>query len=222
MKVAAYLRVSTDEQAESGLSLANQREKTVGLARLHDWEMIKVIEDTVPAGTVNRDGLQRLLAFVRGRKVQAVIIYKLDRLTRSQRDLLALLDLFRRYGVRLVSVCENLDTESASGRFFIQMMGAVAEWERGTIGERTKAAMAQLRKEGKRFSRIPPFGWKYTAEGRMAAVADEQETLQMIRSLTDQGISLRRIGRELEAAGRKPRSGGKWHPKVIASLKRAA
>src|SRR3990172_5589995 len=184
MRVTAYLRVSTDEQAESGLSLSHQREKTKALADVYDWELVEVIQDEQSAKNMNREGLQRILSLVRSRKVEGVIVYKLDRLTRVQRDLMDLLEVFDRFGVRLVSVSEQLDTQSAGGRFFVGMLGLIAQWERETIGERTPAAMSQLRKNGKRFSRIAPYGWRYDGEGDMIAVEVEQETKRLIEDLS--------------------------------------
>src|SRR3990172_2105439 len=203
MRVTAYLRVSTDEQAESGLSLSHQREKTKALADVYDWELVEVIQDERSAKNVNREGLQRILSLVRSRKVEGVIVYKLDRLTRVQRDLMDLLEVFDRFGVRLVSVSEQLDTQSASGRFFVGMLGLIAQWERETIGERTQAAMSQLRKNGKRFSRFAPFGWRYNGEGEVVPVDCEQETLNVIRDFSERGFSLRKIATELENQGRK-------------------
>jgi len=223
MKVAAYLRVSTDEQAESGLSLSHQREKTTALASLHDWELVETVEDAgFSAKNTNRQGLQRILSLVRSRKVEAVIVYKLDRLTRSQRDLLEMLNVLDRFKVGLVSVCEQLDTRSASGRFFVQMLGAIAEWESGVIGERTQAAMSQLRKNGKRFSRYAPYGWRYNGHGEMIPVSGEQETLNVIHELSQRGFSLRKIVAELETLGRKPRNGKRWHPQVLSSILKEA
>lgn len=222
MRVASYLRVSTAEQSQSGLSLTYQREKTKALADLHDWILVAEIEDAgVSAGSLNREGLQELLSLIRRREVDAIALLKLDRLTRCMKDLIHLLEQFQRYGVRLVSVCENLDTGSANGRFFIGMLGLIAEWERGIISERTKSANDQLRKEGKRFSGVPPFGWRYSEEGRMVEVPGEQETLRIMQKLSEEGLSLNGIGTKLLELERKPRSAKKWHPKVVASLLRA-
>jgi DNA invertase Pin-like site-specific DNA recombinase len=220
MRVAIYLRVSTDEQAESGLSLSHQREKTKALADVYDWELVEVIQDERSAKNVNREGLQRVLSLVRSRKIEGVIVYKLDRLTRVQRDLMDLLAVFDRFGVSLVSVSEKLDTQSASGRFFVGMLGLIAQWERETIGERTQAAMTQLRKKGKRFSRIAPYGWRYDSQGGMVEVETEQETKRMIGKLSERGFSLRKIATELENQGRNPRNGKRWHPGTVASVLR--
>ena len=220
MKAVSYLRVSTDEQADSGLSLQHQRQKCSALADLEDWVLVAILEDAgLSAKSLHRPGLQEVLGMVRARKVQAVIVYKLDRLTRNQKDLIDLLETFHRYRVKLVSVSEHLDTESATGRMLVSILGVIAEWERGIISERTSAALGQLKRNGRRFSRIPPFGWEYDAEGNMVEVAEEQQTLGVIHRLSNEGRSLRQVIAELHRQGRRPRNGKRWHPKVIASLK---
>ncbi|MCG3198731.1 MAG: hypothetical protein GHCLOJNM_03236 [bacterium] len=223
MNAVAYLRVSTQEQADSGLSLANQREKVETLAKLHDWTLTAVREDAGASGKdTNRPGLQEVLSLVRSRKVEAVIVLKLDRLTRSQQDLFSLLSTFKRYGVRLVSVHESLDTDSAAGRFFLSMLGAIAEWERDTISERTASAIGQLRRNGKRFSRIAPYGWEYDLEGGMIPVEAEQEVIDLIKTFAVEKLSLRGIARALEERGYHPRTGKAWHPSLIGKILREA
>lgn len=223
MKAIGYIRVSTEEQAQSGLSLDNQREKIAALAGLHDWNLVGIVEDPgFSAGTTNRPGLQEVLSMVRSRKVKAVIIYKLDRLTRNQKDLLSLLETFNRFGVRLVSVSEQLDTSSASGRFFISMLGGISEWEKAVISERTEVAINQLRKDRKKFTRHPPLGWRFTSAGKMVQHDSEQQTLQIIQELHRDGLSLRKIGDELVRRGRTPRSGREWSTSVIRNAVRTA
>ncbi len=84
--------------------------------------------------------MERLLALVDARKVDTVIIAKLDRLTRSVKDLALLLERFTRRGVALVSVAESLDTNTAAGRLVLNIMVSVSQWEREAIGERTRDA----------------------------------------------------------------------------------
>jgi DNA invertase Pin-like site-specific DNA recombinase len=223
MKAIGYIRVSTEEQAGSGLSLGNQREKIEALASLRDMELLEVIEDAgFSAGSMNRPGLQEVLRLVRARKVDALLILKLDRLTRSQRDLLDLLATCERYGVALVSVTEQLDTQSATGRFFVGMMGLIAEWERGVIGERTSSALGQLKREGRRFSRFAPYGFRFGEDGELIEDTQEQATLALIGDLCAEGLSLRKIGEELLKRGYSPRNGKAWSPKLIARLKKEA
>jgi len=138
MKTVGYVRVSTDRQADQGVSLEAQEAKIRAMATVQSAELLEVIVDGgESAKSLTRPGLQRLLALIHAGKVQAVIVAKLDRLTRSVKDLCGLLELFEKRKVALISVAELLDTGSAAGRLVITIMGAVSQWEREAIGERT-------------------------------------------------------------------------------------
>src|SRR3954447_19717064 len=127
MKAIGYVRVSTDRQADKGVSLDAQAARIRAMATVQSADLIDVIVDGgESAGTMNRPGLQRILELVRDRKVDAVIVAKLDRLTRSVKDLCSLLELFEKRGIALISVAESLDTGSAAGRMVITIMGAVS------------------------------------------------------------------------------------------------
>src|SRR5436309_2636548 len=116
MQAIGYVRVSTDRQAELGVSLEAQEAKIRAMATIHSAELLEVIVDGgESAKSLNRPGLQRLLALINSGQVQAVIVAKLDRLTRSVKDLCNLLELFEKRKVALISVAESLDTASAGG-----------------------------------------------------------------------------------------------------------
>lgn len=216
MKAVGYTRVSTEEQTVSGLSLSNQREKVEAYGRLHDLLIQDIISDPGQSGgTMDRPGLQAILGMVRRREVGAIIILKLDRLSRSQKHILELIELFDRYQVRLISVQESLDTTTASGRFVVSLLGSLSQIEREVIGERTQSAIGQLRREKRRFTHHPPLGWRFTPSGQMVENPKEQRTLQVIHSLHAEGLSLRRIGAELLDKGLRPRSGRQWSTSVL-------
>src|SRR6202158_4750623 len=137
MKTVGYVRVSTDKQAERGVSLEAQAEKIRAMAVVHNAELVDIIVDGgESAKSLSRPGMARLLELVDAGEVQAVIIAKLDRLTRSVKDLCTLLETFTRRGVALISVAESLDTGSAAGRLVINIMTAVSQWEREAIGQK--------------------------------------------------------------------------------------
>ena len=121
MKTIGYVRVSTDKQAEHGVSLEAQEAKIRAMAVVHSAELAEVIVDGgESAKSLNRPGIARLLAMVDAGAVKVVIIAKLDRLTRSVKDLCGLLELFEKRKVTLISVAESLDTGSAAGRLVLQ------------------------------------------------------------------------------------------------------
>jgi DNA invertase Pin-like site-specific DNA recombinase len=142
MRTIGYVRVSTDRQADQGVSLEAQEAKIRAMATVQSADLIDVIADGgESAKSLNRPGLQRLLSLVTEGTVQAVIVAKLDRFTRSVKYLCGLLELFEKRKVALISVAESLDTGSAAGRLVITIMAAVSQWEREAIGERTRDAL---------------------------------------------------------------------------------
>jgi site-specific DNA recombinase len=170
MKALGYVRVSTDQQAERGVSLEAQAEKIRAMAVVHNAALAEIIVDGgESAKSLNRPGMTRLLAMVDAGEVQTVIIAKLDRLTRSVKDLCTLLERFERRGVALVSVAESLDTSSAAGRLVLNIMTSVSQWEREAIGERTRDAMRHKRSNGERSREHPlwlPARGRRSASGR--------------------------------------------------------
>src|SRR5580693_6703892 len=194
MKAIGYARVSTDKQADRGVSLDAQREKIRAMVVVHGAELADIIvEAGESAKSLNRPGMQRLLALVDAGDVQAVIVAKLDRLTRSVKDLCELLERFERKGVALVSVAESLDTGSAAGRLVLNIMAAVSQWEREAIGERTRDALRHKRSQGERVGNIA-FGFRLAADGQhLEPDPAERGVLAEIQRLRHEGTTLRGI-----------------------------
>jgi len=160
--------------------------------------------------------MARLLAMVDAGQVQTVIIAKLDRLTRSVKDLCTLLERFERRGVALVSVAESLDTSSAAGRLVLNIMTAVSQWEREAIGERTRDAMRHKRANGERVGNIP-YGYRLAADGRhLEQDPGEQTVLAEIRRFRREGATLRRIAAALNHRARQTRRGTAWRLESVA------
>ena len=157
MRVVGYIRVSTEEQADRGLSLAAQRAKVEGYCRLYDLELVAIIEDAgQSAKTLKRDGLQHGLAMLRKGEAQGLVIAKLDRLTRSVGDWQDLIDCYfgERAGRQLFSVADSIDTRTAACRLVLNVLLSVAKWEREAIGERTRDALQHKIARGERLSRF--------------------------------------------------------------------
>ena len=225
MIAVGYVRVSTERQAEFGVSLEAQEAKVRAMATFQGAELLEVIVDGgESAKSMNRPGLQRLLAMVNAGKVQGVIVAKLDRMTRSVKDLCGLLELFDRRKVALISVAESLDTGSAAGRLVITIMGAVSQWEREAIGERTRDALRHKRANGQRVGNIE-FGYRLAADGRHVEPAPgEQAAIQALRELRANGLSLRATAAELTRRGYQTRRGTQWrqeHVRRVISVENA-
>jgi DNA invertase Pin-like site-specific DNA recombinase len=218
-----YARVSTRDQADNGHSLDAQRAKIEAYATLHDLELSEVIVDEGhSAKSLDRPGMERLLGLIRRQAVDVVIIAKLDRITRSVRDLGDLVEWFQRSGVEFASVADNIDTTTASGRLVLNVMASVSQWEREAIGERTADALAHMRSEGKRISRFAPFGYRQNGSDHWEEEPHEQEAIRLALRLRDQGLSLRKIGAQLEAQGFLNRSGRRLGVSVVRAIIRRA
>lgn len=223
MKAIGYVRVSTDKQADSGVSLEAQTEKVRAMAVVQGAELVEVIVDAgESAKNLKRPGMERLLALVDARAVDTVIIAKLDRLTRSVRDLAELLERFSRRDVSLVSVADSLDTRSAAGRLVLNIMVSVSQWEREAIGERTRDAMSHKRANGERVGTIP-FGYQLSEDGiHLEENPEEQAALARARELRESGSTVREIAAELNRSGFATRRGTAWRFQYVAEVLRAA
>jgi site-specific DNA recombinase len=219
MRVIGYARVSTDKQADRGVSLDAQTEKIRAMVVVHGAELADIIVDGgESAKSLNRPGMQQLLALVDSRDVHAVIVAKLDRLTRSVKDLCELLERFERRGVALISVAESLDTGSAAGRLVLNIMTAVSQWEREAIGERTRDALSHKRSNGERVGNIQ-FGYRLCADGKhVVPDSNEQAVIAAIGGMRARGTSLRRIASDLNNRGFRTRRGSPWRLESIARV----
>src|SRR5882762_7451618 len=219
MRALGYARVSTDKQADHGVSLEAQEAKIRAMAVVQGAEIMELIVDGgESAKNLNRPGMDRLLALVGQGKVQTVIIAKLDRLTRSVKDLAELLERFQRRGVSLVSVAEALDTGSVAGRLVINIMTAVSQWEREAIGERTRDALRHKRAKGERVGTIP-YGHRLAGDDRHVEPDEgEQAVLARIRALRRAKKTLRAIAGELNDSGSQTRRGTSWRHEHIKRI----
>lgn len=220
-----YIRVSTDEQASSGLGLASQEEKVRAMAIVKGVnEGFEVIADEGrSASSLDRPGVARLMELIEGRKVAGVIIAKLDRLTRSIKDLGRLTEMIKKYGVSLISTAESFDTATASGRMVLNMFGVIAEWEREVIGERTRDGLAQLKKRGEHAGMVR-YGFrssglkKHEGSGKLVQDEAEQSIIKRIREWREEGRSLQLIADSLNSLGYSTRRGTPWRLQYVDSI----
>jgi len=225
MKAIGYVRVSTEDQAREGVSLDNQKAKIRAYCELKEMELAGIIEDAgISAKNLNRPGAQKVLDMARRKEVDAVIVYKLDRMFRSTVDALETTKLFAKWGVSFHSIHETLDTQSAMGKFFFTLTAALAEMERGIIAERTKAALKHKRTMNEKTGGGDvPFGFDLSPTGFLVPNLAEQRAIRLISDLRQKGYPLRAICEELEAKGYLTKTGrGKWNPKSVSMILRRA
>lgn len=217
MKVIGYVRVSTDEQAEKGLSLEAQEEKIKAYCKVKDWELIGIVRDEgASAKNLDREGIKKILNMIERNEIDILIVFKLDRLTRSVKDLNFLLELFEKKNISLVSLSENFDTTTATGRLMLNLLASVSQWEREVIGERTKAVMRYLKENQKVYSR-PVYGYDIVGD-RLIPNPKEQRIIKLMKELREQGFSYREIAEYLEEEGIPTKRGGRWKANTVRKI----
>lgn len=217
MRIVLYARVSTDEQATEGVSLAAQRERLEAYAKLYGHEVVAYIEDAgVSAKDLKRPGLKRALKLLRDRTADGLLVTKIDRLTRRLGDLSQLVEKYFSAWSSLLSVAESIDTSSAAGRAMLHMIGVFAAWERETIVERTREALRHKRDRGARLGAVP-LGYQRAGDSFVEDPV-EQAVIARAKALHGEGKSLREIARQLDAEGCKTKRGGVWRACTVANL----
>lgn len=208
-RAVAYIRVSTDKQADQGVSLEAQQAKIQVYASLYDLELVDTLIDAgCSAKSLDRPGLGKALVMLKSGQADALIIVKLDRLTRSVADLGELVDSYFANGkAALLSVSEQIDTRSAAGRLVLNVLASVAQWEREAIGERTSAALQHLQAQGEYIGGRVPYGYRLTEAGELAPHEPEQAVIRAARELRTAGLTLRAIAVALDKRGFTARNG---------------
>lgn len=200
----AYIRVSTAEQASSGLGLDAQRATIAAACKQHGWQLVETFEDAGVSSTAKRrPGLELALEAVRSGAAKAIITAKLDRLARSTLQAATLFAAAKKEGWDLVIA--DVDASTAGGRFMRNVMAAAAEYEHELISVRTRDALAAAKARG-------------IHVGRPQDVAPELADA-IVSARRRRRLSARAIARELEAAGTpSPRGGPTWHPSTVADI----
>lgn len=197
MNIAAYLRVSTDKQADKGYSLSEQEKRIKAYCNSKDWDLVKIYKDPGFTGSnLERPALQSLIEEIDAYDI--VLVNKLDRLSRSQKDTLYLIqDVFAPHGCNFVSIEESFDTTTALGIAMVGILSAFAQLERSQIKERMK-----MGKEGRARKGLwhggcyHPIGYDYK-DGTLS-INDEAEQVKLIFQMYLDGTSIRDITRFLQ------------------------
>ena len=197
---ALYLRVSTEAQADEGYSLAAQAEKLEAYCRMKGIAAFqRYVDGGFSGSNLTRPAITELVETIRAGRVERVVVYKLDRLSRSQKDTLYLIeDVFLPHGVDFVSINENIDTGSPYGRAMIGILSAFAQLERENIFLRTRMGMVERVKQGfwPGGGKIP-FGYDYDADKGILVPNSDADTVREIYARYLEGQSTGRIAREL-------------------------
>lgn len=176
MVVGIYIRVSTEEQAQHGYSIDAQKEKMIAYCQSQGWAEYKLYIDDGYTGTnMDRPALNRLIRHVENHKINLVVVYKLDRLSRKQRDVLYLLEeVFEKSNTGFKSATEPFETTTPFGKAMIGILAVFAQLERDMIVERTTSGRRQRLNEGKWCGGRVPFGYYWDKESEMLIIIPEE------------------------------------------------
>jgi len=223
-RAICYVRVSTEEQAREGVSIAAQTERLRAYCHMAGLEIVDTIRDEGVSGAkplASRDGGQRLIELLAKGQAQHVVALKLDRLFRDAEDALRQTRAWdkARIALHLVDMGgTTLNTASAMGRFFLSMLAAFAELERNLIAERTALALRHKKAHLEAYA-PEPYGYKRVEE-RLIRDAKEQGVLAQIFGLRQAGRSLRDIAATLNVLGIPTKRGARWYASTIHYLLR--
>jgi len=219
METIGYIRVSSQEQVDSGLSLQAQRRKIEAFCAYQNMTLLEIIEDANVSASIplrQREGGANLFK----KANTSITAVRLDRLFRDAHDCLGVTKIWNEKGVSLNLLDLGIDTSTAMGRAFLTNAATFAELERNLISERTKEALHQVKLNGGTLGR-ERFGWGRTEEvdsdGRrkVVPISAEIETVALCKALREQGITLQQIANRFNAENRPTKRGGKWHPSTI-------
>jgi DNA invertase Pin-like site-specific DNA recombinase len=208
MQVLGYVRVSTDEQSDSGAGLEAQRRAIAAECKRRGWQLVDVIEDAgFSAKDLKRPGIKAALEVLEAGDAKALVAAKLDRLSRSMIDFTALMATATKQGWALVALDCSVDTSTPAGEAMAHVLATFAQFERRLIGQRTREALAVKKKQGVRL-------------GRPASISPQ--LARRIRSMRKRGLTLQEISDRLNRDGvPTPRGGAVWRPTSLRAVLRA-
>ena len=225
MKAIGYIRVSTQDQVDSGLGLENQRAKIYSFCNAKEWEIEDIIEENGVSGSVpieERKEGAKLCEMIKDKKlgIKAVVMLRLDRGFRNTEDCLKTTREWTRKGVGVHFIdMAGMDATTSMGVLQMTMMAGFSEFERSLIRDRTRAALAVKRSRGEKTGGIVPYGfaWTMNAEGKKILVhqKQEQEVIGLIKKMRGMNMSPEKIAAKLNGAGVKSKLGKPWQFKQV-------
>lgn len=218
-----YVRVSTEEQAQEGYSIRAQEQKLKDYARIKDWGVYNIYADEGISGKniVDRPAINSLIEDIKSGKVNNVLVFKIDRLTRNTADLITLINLFNEYDCAFNSLSESIDTKTASGRMFVKIIGIFAEFERENIIERTKIGFERKVREGYTLAtRVPSYGYDRKIGEKVQTINEAEATIvrEVFDMFTNQHLSFLEISDILNERKIPTKENAVWHSRTIKNM----
>jgi DNA invertase Pin-like site-specific DNA recombinase len=205
VRVVGYMRCSTGEQADSGLGMEAQRKAIQDACTARGWSMSELCEDAAASGkNLRRAGMEKALAILDGGGADALVVSKLDRLSRSLLDFTALMERSRKNGWALVALDLGVDTTTPAGEMIANSVANFSQFERRLIGQRTREALAVRKAQGARL-------------GRPRTLPDD--VVRRIKSMRKGGETLNAIAESLNVDGVATAQGGRrWYPATVRKV----
>lgn len=223
LRVAAYLRVSTDEQARSGLGIEAQRTQARAMATVKGWPAPTEYVDNGVSGTKalrTREQMRLLMAAIEAGEIDALIVPALDRLGRTTRIILGGVDFLAEHGVTFVSCRESFDTSNATGQFVLTIFAALAQMERDTTAGRTKSALAVKQSRDGEVGGKLPYGYLRTPDRGILVDNVTAAHARRIMALRRRHLSMRAIAARMNAEGVSSPKGGRWWASSVREVLR--
>ncbi|MCL1831537.1 MAG: recombinase family protein, partial [Oscillospiraceae bacterium] len=223
LSTAVYVRVSTEEQAQEGFSVRGQTDKLKAYALLKEWDIYDIYADEGISGKnlVDRPAINRLIDDIKSRKVNNVLVFKVDRLTRNTKNLLELVELFNQHDCAFNSLTESIDTQTASGRMFLKIIGIFAEFERENIIERIKVGCERKVREGYTLAtHISAYGYNREKGQKVQNIhPDESEIVKEIFTMyVEKNIPINRIAKMLNERKIPTKLNSKWESTTVKCI----
>lgn len=216
MHVALYLRASTVKQSEEGYSLEYQRDKLISYAEAKDWTVVHEYKDAGESGrTTKRPAFNRMVEDAKQKLFKAVLVYKLDRFSRSLQDLLNVINILQDYEVAVWSVTQSYDESTPEGRLMRNMLGSFAQFESEMIGARVKDGMARRAREGD-WNTSPPYGYRMN-HGLEVLEKERDVVMGIYRNYLD-GDTMQTIADRLNKTNLKTKREGRWNPNTVRRI----
>lgn len=223
LETGIYVRVSTEEQAKEGFSIRAQEQKLKDYARIKDWSIHKIYIDEGISGKniTDRPQINKLINDIKKGFVKNVLIFKIDRLTRSTADLIYLINLFNEYNCAFNSLCESIDTQTPSGRMFIKIIGIFAEFERENIVERTKLGFERKVKEGYSLcTRTASYGYTRNIGEKIQQINEKEAIIvrEVFDMFVNQGMAFLDIAKNLNGRHIPTKENALWTARSIRNM----
>lgn len=218
-KAIGYIRVSSDEQAREGLSLEAQKRKINAYCELKDLDLVTIFSDEAISGFKpfeKRPGGAKAYGMLVTGEADHIVAIKLDRLFRNTGDAIAKATEFQKKNINLHLLDVSVDTSTATGKMFFTVLAMLAQFERDITGERTKVVLDMKRRDGKVYNHTP-FGFDRDGDNFIEN-PHEQQAIEMIVKMRNNGDSFRDIASELELIGIKPKNSNTWQAMAVKKI----